>query len=416
MANGSLIRLSPSGPLVKYPAAFVNWILTVQSDGTVEPQPGGGGPPAPTISHLIFIAPFGSDTTGDGTMSNPYRTIAKAYSVITTASLTETWTIVAFAGTYSEDVALRPFIEIVGWDYSQTFNDLYPARLDGMLTLSAQFSASGAKAWMTGFDLSSSVTLDFDAVAALNGQVFFTSSQFDAEVSATMNSDTIEFHNCTFFDAVTQSGGKSLWQLCTGAESAALLHVRARTGSGAQFDAYNSTWIGDVHADQNGNGTLGQVVTMNLHNCDMRSGTLTLTAVAANVPTVDAEYGSLPENPVLAGSSAVALSRQMRISHRLEVPVDTNLAPVVTNVNIPLVSTIIGATSIEEMNCNITPIGDDWGAIIADGETSWSWYVRQNGTTSEVHIVFFNTTETTIELPRALPFLFYAFAPNVIAT
>lgn len=67
-----------------------------------------GAPPQPTESfpapstNAIWVAPTGNDTSGNGSSTAPYRTIAKAVAVANAKPAGPTWSVVLKAGTYRE--------------------------------------------------------------------------------------------------------------------------------------------------------------------------------------------------------------------------------------------------------------------------------------------------------------------------
>lgn len=405
-----LLRQPPSGALVRYPPTEAGKVLTVLADGTVDPEPATGGSFPPANAHIVFVSPvFGNDVTGDGSMAKPFATIAHAYSTITTASGTQIWQIVLFQGTANENVALRPFIEIVGWDGTQTFSTNYPARINGTVSLDATFSTPGAHAWITACDISGTVTFGFVATGSADGNVSITNCQLEDTYTATMvSTNSIELHGSTLVGDYVQQGGSAIWENTAGA-GVSLLHLQALGSSGGSLKMYDSSWDGDVHVDQNGVVTGGVVPVLTLINSSARNGSLTITAAGANCPTIDAAYGDLPENPTLAGSAAAALPREVRISRALTVPSGTNvLANATLDVTIPLAAGVLGATSIEQMSCDFTPVGA-WGVQLA--KCTWSFYVLDNAGTEEVHVVICNTTDNNVLTSANLTLFFYAFAP-----
>ena len=104
----------------------------------------------------------------------------------------------------------------------------------------------------------------------------------------------------------------------------------------------------------------------------------------------------------------------MRVSLGLHVPSGTVIAALgVTDVVIPLSAGVIGAASIEQMSCTITPNGDVWTQLVAT-KTTWSTYVVQNGSVSEIHFAFNSQNDSPTTISGYLPFTFYAFLPNNI--
>lgn len=376
---------------------------------TFPPVGSGGGGPVP---QQYWVAPWGSDTTGTGSIFLPFHTIAHTQSIITDAAADKIYEIILYPGEYAEDVHCKAFTEIVGFDPTQTFNAVYPARINGNVDLGASFSTAGAAGWITAVDVDGTLTIDYPGVSAPGGVLFSVTNcqiEDDTVVTMALGGQTVEFHGTTFVGDFIQNGGTVLWENCAGIGNT-VLHVKAVTGSSPILTMYDSAWLGDLHADQN--GITDQLVTVTLNNSQCREGTVTVTAAGAFCPNVDAAYGAIPENVVLAGSVAAALSKQMRVSLGLTIPADTVLAANGdTDVVIPLPAGALGATSIEQLSCTMTPVGSNWGSLVTDG-ISWSFYVLGGGA-NEVHTVFYNPTESTVNTP-GLPLLFYGFPPTNI--
>ena len=395
------------------------------SGGIVFPPFGGGGgttPPFTTTQELWVASIWGSDTTGDGSIFKPFQTIAHAQSVIPDASSTKLYEIILYPGEYTENVALKAFTKIVGFDPSQATFNLYPANISGDISLGPSFAGDAATAWLTNLEISGlNFHIDFVATGTDTGSVSVTNCNVEPNISVLSGANNVfELHGSTLQGEYLQIGGRGIWENTAGINSGTLLAVKAAVDSGATLQMVDSSWSGDITADQNGNATSGEVVIIEMINSQARNGICTIIAAGSNLPVIDAAYGALPENPVLGGSAVVALSRQMRISLQLEVSAGTGIGGLTTNdVVIPLPSGVIGETSIEDMSCTITPIGSLWGSQASTHNLSWSCYVLQNGTgpsgVSEVHISFYNPNDSPVTLAAAMPFLFYAFMPNIIA-
>ena len=392
---------------------------TATAGGIVFPPLGGTGPSFTITQELWVAATWGSDTTGDGSIFNPFQTILHAQSVITDASASKIYEIILYPGEYTEDVAIKAFTKIVGFDPTQSaLNSTYPANLSGNISLGTSFLGANQVAWITNCELSgNTVDIDFTGSSSTISNSFsFTNCQLTTGLSVIMaSSDNVELHGCTLIGEYLQKGGGAIWENVAGVNSGAPLSVWAGTDSGATLQMFNSTWEGDINADQRGNVNAGETVNIIMENSQARSGICTIVAAGANVPTIDGTYGALPENPVLQGSTTVQLSRQMRVSIGLSVPSGTVLPALGTvDVVFPLLTSILGSSNIEQMSCTVTPQGAVWGTQVVGAKCIWSSYVVQNGTTSEVHIVFDNPNDSPVTLTAALPFLFYAFLPNNI--
>lgn len=413
-----IIRISPSGPELVYPATESGKVLTVTAAGNVTPQPNGagsGGFPAPATSHIIFVSPaspggWGSDTTGDGTETKPYATFAHAQSVIVAPSITNVWEIVALPGDYTENVALLAFTRIMGFDTSASQAAVQSVRLAGNITLGAGFGANLAFAAISNVYIDGDVTLDYPTATSPTGSVSFTNCNTAGTTLITQDVVNVtEYHACTFENGVASSGGTTNWIGSAGTSDSSQLHVAGRAGTPTLFQASGGGWAGDVHADQN--AIANQTVTLNLFG--FSTGSVRLTAAASQNPVVNAALGATPENPTLDGSTAFALSPQMRVWQNLTVPSGVVIEGS-SSEDVPILISggVLGATSIETMTCMFTPQGANWGTELAAKQISWSFYVRQNGTASEVHVALFNPG-AQVTTGAALNLLFYAFLPTI---
>ncbi len=372
---------------------------------TFPPVSGGGGGPVP---QQYWIAPWGSDTTGTGSIFLPFKTIAHTQSVITDAAINKVYEMICYPGEYAEDVSLKAFTEIVGFDPTQTFNQSYPARINGTVGIGTGFGVASASAWLTNLDIDGATDLNLvEAGAGINSGVSITNCQLEDDMTVNLDqSHFIELHGSTLFGGYEQTGGAGLWENTAGA-GIGLLSVLAASGSIPTLKMINSNWDGDAAFNQNGITTGGMTIT--LDNSQIREGTVTVTAAGAFCPNINGSFGSLPENVVLTGSSATAMSRQMRISQGLTVTGVGTLAVGETDINIPLTDGFFGQTSIEQLACSLTFIGTNWTSL-ANLQITWSWYVKRNSTVNEVHLVLYNhDVETTIP---DLPLLLTAYFPN----
>jgi hypothetical protein len=411
-----IIRVSPSGPELIYPAVESGKVLTVNAAGEVRPQPNGagsGGFPASTTSHIIFVSPvapggWGSDTTGDGSETKPYATIAHAQSVVATPSITNVWEIVLLPGEFAENVALLAFTRIMGFDASASQAAVQAARISGNITLGTGWAAALAFAAVSNVYVDGDVTLDYPTATSADGSVSFTNCNIAGVSLITQDaSNATEFHACTFEGNCTVLGGRVDLVGSSGTSDVSQLRVAARAATQTLVEASGGGWAGDLYADQN--GIDDQDVIINMRGFGIGQGTR-VTAFVAKCPQVNGAYGATLENPTLDGSAAVALSPQMRVEHAFVVPSGTLIEGLsLENALLLLPATLLGATSIETMACTLTPTGDAWGIELAQQRVSWSFYVRQNGGASEVHVVMFNPNTDDVTTTADLPLLFNAF-------
>ena len=145
--------------------------------------PGGGAPPF-TITQLLWAAPWGSDTTGDGSEDNPFLTILHAQTVITDASPTKFYDIMLYPGTYVENVAEKAFVNIVGFIPSNLTQAFYPARVTGTWTLGPSFTSLAlVQAAVTNIDVDGDGTFAYPATSS--AAVSFTNCQLESPVTLT---------------------------------------------------------------------------------------------------------------------------------------------------------------------------------------------------------------------------------------
>lgn len=376
----------------------------------VEWHPSTGGPPAPATSHILFVSSvFGSDVTGNGSMGAPFATIAHAQSQVVAATFVAPWEIVVFPGTYLENVVLLPFTRLVAWDSSK-FDNIPLTQIQGNVTLSPTFNAVNANANVTNIQLAGDVTIDFPGVSGPTGEVSLTGCDVHGNVAVTGDSgNKVDFYECTIAAGdFNQVGGIVRWFNTSGTPTATNLVVKPRALHTALFEAHGGSWPGNVHADQD---TFTTSLTLDLSG--FSAGPLRMTAAAAVNPVVIAPYGAFPENPTLDGSAAAALSAQLRVSLSLSVPTNTLIEGLSsTDVLIPLSSSVLGATSIETMACGFSPLGPLWNTELGNLQLSWAFYVRQNGATSEVHVVIYNPGAGDVTTTAALPLIFSGYVPS----
>lgn len=85
MSNVPILRQSESGPFLTYPTSMAGELLTVQPDGTVKPG-GGGGPGGATFSDVFYCDAGTTSTTGNGSVNNPFKTLAAALLLASTVT------------------------------------------------------------------------------------------------------------------------------------------------------------------------------------------------------------------------------------------------------------------------------------------------------------------------------------------
>jgi len=119
------------------------------------PQNSGGGSGEPAPTELRYVAPSGSDVSGNGSLAAPYATVQGALNSITDATSLKPYTVVVAPGTFDGNVALKPFVSVSGVDPSA------PPTFDGNVTIAPGFT-NGATTGLANVNLgAATTTLDF---------------------------------------------------------------------------------------------------------------------------------------------------------------------------------------------------------------------------------------------------------------
>jgi hypothetical protein len=380
--------------------------------------PGGGGPPF-TTTQQVWVAPWGSDATGNGSEDNPFLTILHAQTGIIDSSPTKFYDIILYPGTYVENVVVEAFMNIVGFNPSTITGGFLPSRVSGNWTLGASFGGPqiAQETLITNIDIDGPITFDYVTLVATDGIIGFTNCQCEANVILTQNSNnTTEFKATTLFGDYTQTGGFVFMLNCTG--FAGLLTLLTGT-----LNAIGGGWEGSVNLDQN--GTIDDTI-VNSHGFSMSRGNVNLITTTARSPAINANIGDLPENCNMSGANAV-LSPQMRISHQFTdiAPNPTAIAGMaagppagppfaaVTTISLPVPAGLIGATAIETMQCSCSPIGANWGNFIGPHNCSITVTYRTNGGAANVDVNISNPG-AAFNITDLINLNFSAYLPAVL--
>ena len=354
---------------------------------------------------LVYVSPVaGSDLTGDGSEFKPYATIAKAYSTITTASLATFFAIILLPGTYVENVALKPFIALIGVDKQLV-------DVAGNWTLGAGFAdpAVGQVAWVTGVSIDGLLTLDYVTATSSAGVVIVQDCLVFGDVALTEGSlNFTDFYDCRLLGHYTQTGS-ALWENTSGTVDVNLLTLMGP----ATLRCAGGSWAGSVTLDQNAQAA--QVI-LNSNGFVMSKGNVQIIDSATHSPAIVASLGDTPENCVIGVAGAGVLSPEMRISHQF-----TNIAPnptaiagtAVTTISLVVPAALIGATDIETMQCSCSPVGANWGTFIGPHAVSVTFTYRMNGGVPTIDVNFHNS-DAGFNITDAINLNFYAYLPSVL--
>ncbi|HEY8911402.1 MAG TPA: hypothetical protein VIM51_14150 [Desulfosporosinus sp.] len=179
-------------------------LIATDSNGPTSPE---FPPIVLSRSQMVNVSKGGNDITGDGTMSNPFATIAKAIDSIDDASPTKRYSIMVGPGDYIEGFSLKANIMIIGVNpivvnigSSESFIDIDDP----------SWSIGGDN--RSGFErvslVASTLTFDFTAQSSVEGKVYFYNVRCNTTPVFTAFNSTNQalIQNCMFFTGYTQTG------------------------------------------------------------------------------------------------------------------------------------------------------------------------------------------------------------------
>jgi hypothetical protein len=385
--------------------------------------PGGGSVPVFTVTQQVWVALWGSNTTGDGSEENPFATIAFAQSSILDSGPAKFYNLMLYPGTYAENVLLMAFVNIVGFNPSAFTAGFYPARVSGTWALGASFGGAqvGQFCLVTNIDVDGLTTFDYVTLTATSGSVAFANCQLEANVNTIgFTGNATEAHNCQLFGDWLQQGGLTNFFNTNNVNAAALLTVQCTAVSSAFMFADGGSWSGSVTADQN---TFNTNCILNFQGFSASRGLVQMFATATTSPAIVANYGDLPENTSLSGAAA-ELTAQMRISHQFTgiTGAVAGLAAgppggppfgVVTTFDFVVPANLIGVSAIEAMQCSCSPVGTNWGSIVGPHGITYAFRYEDVAGVPTVHLDILNTG-AAFNITDALAFNLLAYVPAVL--
>jgi hypothetical protein len=159
------------------------------------------------IAQTKVVSKGGSDVTGDGTLTNPFATIAAAMASITDAAPTKRYAIKVEAGAYTEGaLTLKPNVFVIG-DLKEAVRVTATS-----VAMDASFSAASSadnRSGMARIILTGACNFDWNAVTSAAGKLYFTEVFFNSAVTMNGYNNAIAqaaFDSCQFFGNLTVSG------------------------------------------------------------------------------------------------------------------------------------------------------------------------------------------------------------------
>lgn len=182
--------------------ALPNGFASLDSNGTV-PLTQLNIPPGQT---KYVNAATGSDVTGNGNVSRPYATITAAQNSISDASPTKRYAILVAPGNYTDAIALKANVFIVGQGQKES------VRITGAMSLGASFTANSSfdnRSGLCRITLLSAADFNWNTVQSAAGKLYMAEVQFGSTTNLYGYNNAIaqaQFDSCIFFSTLTVSG------------------------------------------------------------------------------------------------------------------------------------------------------------------------------------------------------------------
>lgn len=177
--------------------------LVVYQNGNIILQNVSAPELAPSSTQMVYVSPGGSDTSGNGSSTNPYLTISQALSSITDATPTKRYSIMLGSGTWTDNFAMKANVMIQGLGYDFT-------HIAGTITLNDPSWAvnTDARSFFYNLTIDSAQTFDFTTQSSVQGKLYFDGVEFDNLITfiAFNSVNQAFFSNCLFFSSWTQTG------------------------------------------------------------------------------------------------------------------------------------------------------------------------------------------------------------------
>jgi hypothetical protein len=252
---------------------------------------------APTsITQNIYVNKGGSDSTGDGSITNPYATILFAMSTILDASPTKRYAINVGPGDYPNAFAFKANVFIIGTSVQDT-------TVSGIVSIShASWTAPGDN--RSGYQnlsllVSGSLSVDFNAVSSVEGKFSFYMCLMTVTPTfvAFSSLNQVLFQACEIVNGFIQTGID-------------LRLIASSIGNGASITV-NSSNLSNTKISAYGSGSQGGNVSM-FHSAphspiDALFSSFTLSGALSTVGSVNltVSASSLPSFRILSPSTVV---------------------------------------------------------------------------------------------------------------
>jgi hypothetical protein len=254
-------------------------------------------------SEEVFVSLMGSDTTGTGTLNNPWATVAHAQANISPTPTTR-YTIWMLPGFYSENISLAANVFIGSSSPVET-------RLLGTIDINNASWNVNADNRSGFFNIELRGAISFDCSAQTNnaqGKIYCWNARFsNAPVIKAQNSvNQFIFQECYFFSGITSEGGTTQAANCYNAGGAYSIHSSTiGTGVGGDFQVvggandgnYSCTWAANDHT------------TMEIEGVGFNAATtITNTSSTPANSTITINRGSMPDNSHITNTGTILVT------------------------------------------------------------------------------------------------------------
>jgi hypothetical protein len=190
---------------------------------------GGGGGLLPSASRLVYVNKGGSDSSGNGTIGNPYATIPHAYDTITDAADAKRYAILVGPGQYAESFDFKPWVGLCNQSATGASNGTEPdgeslvevQSPTGSIHFDPSWGTVFADAWFAGIGFSHAQAFNESDVAGCKPQLNFLScvmnGDFDAGPGVNIQSpgnvgtNNYLFESCLIYNGATARGTNFFW-------------------------------------------------------------------------------------------------------------------------------------------------------------------------------------------------------------
>lgn len=278
-----------------------------------EPTPTPTPSPVFAIDQTIYVAKNGNDTTGDGSISDPYLTITKAMTTITDATPAKRYAIQVFSGLYVEDFTIKPNVLIIGSSRTTTRLNSNVAWSD-----SAWSIAGDNRSGFESISILNAMNIDFTLTNANEGKVFLRNINMNGRLTLTSYSAINQafLEECLFFGGMTQNGFVSVLNSMTFLNGATV-YLNSKINNNTIILGNSGSCDGNLIATwTTGHGN----IAIQLLGCSL-NGTITLDGAGVSLSS-----SILPPSvTVLNGATITPLDNALAISYTPITP--TNWAP-----------------------------------------------------------------------------------------